>query len=70
MPDLALLDGTQLQLLELLYRTGSVTPTAEALGQTQPTVGTWLARLRLQLGDPLFVRTPQGMPHTPRVEAI
>lgn len=70
MPDIALLDGRQLQLLELLYSTGSVTRTAEALGQTQPTVSIWLARLRSQLGDPLFVRTPQGMLPTPRVEAM
>ncbi len=67
MPDLPLLDGRQLQLMDLLYSTGSVTRTAEALGQTQPTVSIWLARLRTQLGDPLFVRTPQGMLPTPRV---
>jgi DNA-binding transcriptional LysR family regulator len=70
MPDLPLLDGRQLQLMDLLYSTGSVTRTAEALGQTQPTVSIWLARLRTQLGDPLFVRTPQGMLPTPRVEAM
>lgn len=70
MSDLALLDGRQLQLIYLLHSTGSVTRTAEALGQTQPTVSIWLARLREQLGDPLFVRTAQGMLPTPRVEAM
>lgn len=70
MSDLPLLDGKQLQLIELLHSTGSVTRTAEMLGQTQPTVSIWLARLREQLGDPLFVRTAQGMLPTPRVDAL
>ncbi|MET3513910.1 DNA-binding transcriptional LysR family regulator [Pseudacidovorax sp. 1753] len=70
MSDLSLLDGRQLQLIDLLYATGSVTRTAEKLGQTQPTVSIWLARLREQVGDPLFVRTAQGMLPTPRTEAM
>ncbi|MFT3718928.1 LysR family transcriptional regulator [Pseudorhodoferax sp.] len=70
MADLDLLDTRQLLLIDLLHSTGSVTRTAERLGQTQPTVSIWLARLREQLGDPLFVRTPQGMLPTPRVEAL
>jgi DNA-binding transcriptional LysR family regulator len=68
--DLSLLDTRQLRLLDLLHGTGSVTRTAELLGQTQPTVSIWLGRLRTQLGDPLFVRTPQGMLPTPRTEAL
>ncbi|KTT14521.1 LysR family transcriptional regulator [Pseudacidovorax intermedius] len=70
MADLPLLDGRQLQLIDLLHSTGSVTRTAEAMGQTQPTVSIWLARLRTQMGDPLFVRTAQGMQPTPRTEAL
>ena len=56
LPDLKLL-----RLFELLYATGSVTRAAEQLGQSQPTVSIWLARLRELLHDPLFVRTPTGM---------
>lgn len=70
MADLTLLDGKQLQLIDLLHSTGSVTRTAEMLGQTQPTVSIWLGRLREQLGDPLFVRTAQGMLPTPRVDEL
>lgn len=70
MSELHLLDGRQLQLIDLLYATGSVTRAADQLGQSQPTVSLWLARLREQLGDPLFVRTAQGMLPTPRTEAL
>ncbi len=66
----ALLDPKSLRLLDLLYRTKSVTRAAERLGQSQPTVSIWLARLRRELGDPLFVRTPEGMLPTPRTDAL
>lgn len=69
-PDPALLDIKLLRLLDQLYITHSVTRAAEALGQSQPTVSIWLARLREQLGDPLFVRTADGMLPTPRTEAL
>ena len=59
-----------LRLFELLYTTGSVTRSAEQLGQSQPTVSIWLAQLRRLLGDPLFVRTPAGMQPTPRADAL
>lgn len=68
--DAALLDIKLLRLLDLLYTTRSVTRAAEQLGQSQPTVSIWLARLRKQLGDPLFVRTPEGMQPTPRTDAL
>jgi DNA-binding transcriptional LysR family regulator len=64
------LDIKMLRLLDLLYATGSVTRSAQALGQSQPTVSIWLARLRKELGDPLFVRTPQGMQPTPRADRL
>jgi DNA-binding transcriptional LysR family regulator len=67
-PDL--LDVKQLQLFELLYSTGSVTRTAELLGQSQPTVSIALGKLRALLHDPLFVRTPAGMQPTPRSDAL
>lgn len=65
-----LLDIKLLRLLDQLYITRSVTRSAEALGQSQPTVSIWLARLRKELGDPLFVRTAEGMLPTPRADAL
>lgn len=59
-----------LQLFDVLYTHRSVTRTAEQLGQSQPTVSIWLGRLREQLRDPLFVRTPTGMMPTPRADAL
>ncbi len=68
--DPALLDAKLLRLLDVLYTTRSVTRAAEQLGQSQPTVSIWLGRLRQQLGDPLFVRTPEGMQPTPRTDGL
>jgi len=65
LPDLKLL-----HLFELLCSTRSVTRAAEQLGQSQPTVSIWLAKLRKQFDDPLFVRTPSGMQPTPRADAL
>ena len=65
-----LLNPNLLRLLDSLYITRSVTRTAEQLGQTQSTVSILLARLRKQLADPLFVRTPEGMQPTPRADAL
>lgn len=66
----ALLDPKLLRLLNLMYTTRSVTVTAQQLGQSQPTVSIWLAKLRTQLADPLFVRTSEGMVPTPRTESL
>jgi DNA-binding transcriptional LysR family regulator len=68
--DATLLDLKLLRLFDLLHSTGSVTRSAEQLGQSQPTVSIWLGRLRRQLNDPLFVRTPAGMLPTPRANAL
>lgn len=68
--DPTLLDIKLLRLLDQLYTTRSVTRAAQALGQSQPTISIWLAKLRQQLGDPLFVRTAKGMLPTPRTEAL
>ncbi|WP_407315747.1 LysR family transcriptional regulator [Pseudomonas sp. nanlin1] len=59
-----------LHLFDVLYTTRSVTRCAEQLGQSQPTISIWLGRLREQLNDPLFVRTPTGMAPTPRADAL
>jgi DNA-binding transcriptional LysR family regulator len=68
--DATLLDVKLLRLFDQLHATRSVTLSAERLGQSQPTVSIWLARLRRQLHDPLFVRTPQGMQPTPRADTL
>lgn len=64
------LDTRLLQLLDVLYRTRSVTKAADALGLSQPTLSIWLGQARRRLGDPLFVRTSAGMEPTPRTEAL
>lgn len=64
------LDVRDLSLLEALARTGSVSLTAEALGLSQPSVSLRLGKLRTHFGDPLFVRTPNGMKPTSRAVAL
>ncbi|WAH56477.1 LysR family transcriptional regulator [Pseudomonas silvicola] len=66
----ALPEPKLLHLFNVLYDTRSVTRAAEQLGQSQPTISIWLGRLREQLHDPLFVRTPGGMAPTPRADAL
>ncbi len=44
-----------------IMRHGSVSKAADVLGLTQPATSNALSRLRAQLGDPLFVRTRNGM---------
>lgn len=65
-----LFDAKLLRLFELLHHTGSVTRAAEELGLSQPTVSIWLAKLRTQFNDPLFVRTAEGMQPTPRADSL
>lgn len=66
----ALPEPKLLQLFDVLYQYRNVTRAAEQLGQSQPTISIWLARLREQLNDPLFVRTPGGMAPTPRADQL
>ena len=65
-----LADPKLLQLFDELVQTRSVTRAAANLGQEQPTVSIWLAKLRARFGDPLFVRTAGGMQPTPRAEGL
>jgi len=63
-----LLGGLDLNLLRIaaaLGQTGSVTACARRLGLSQAAASNALARLRAACGDPLFIRTPQGMAATP-----
>ena len=63
-------DTKLLRLFDVLYTQGSVTGAARTLGLSQPTISIWLSRLRAQLGDPLFVRTSDGMRPTPRAQDL
>jgi DNA-binding transcriptional LysR family regulator len=59
-----------LRVLVTLERTRSVTRAAEVLDMSQSGFSTALARLRLQFGDALFIRTPAGMEPTPRARRM
>ena len=69
-PDLNPLDARLLSVFDEIYKTRSVSRTAEALGLGQPAVSIALGKLREQFGDPLFVRTGAGMKPTPLCEAL
>jgi DNA-binding transcriptional LysR family regulator len=59
--DLRRIDLNLLLVLDVLMAERSVTRAAQRLGRTQSAVSHSLARLREQLGDPLLVKTNQGM---------
>ena len=64
------LETRLLVLFDQLYRTRSVTRAAEQMALSQPTISVWLAKLRRQVHDPLFVRTARGMEPTARADAL
>ena len=64
------LDLNLLRVFDSIAREHSVTVAAARLGLTQPAVSNALARLRRELGDPLFVRTSQGMRPSPLAGAL
>jgi len=58
------LESFDLNLMKLfvaLAETGSVTRAAAQIGLTQPSASNALQRMRLTLGDPLFIRSKSGM---------
>ncbi len=57
-------------ILDTLLEERNVTRTARRLGVTQSAVSHALKRLREHFGDPLLVRSSQGMTRTPRAEEI
>ncbi len=58
------LDFRLLNAFVAIDRERHVGRAADALGMSQPTVSTLLARLRQAAGDPLFIRSAQGMQPT------
>jgi molybdate transport repressor ModE-like protein len=64
------LDLTQIHLLAELARLGSVSAAAHGIGLSQSAASHALAKLRQQLGDPLFTRTRDGLKPTPYGERL
>ncbi len=64
------LDGKSLKLLQLIYRTGSVSAAAVQLGVNQSTVSHNLERLRRLLNDQLFIKSGRGVVASAKVEAM
>ena len=63
---LARMDLNLLVYLDVLLREGNVTRAAQQLGISQPAMSNGLKRLRETFGDPLLVRTSDGMTPTER----
>lgn len=64
------IDLNLLVVFKQLLAQRSVSRAAEALGLSQPAVSNALGRLRKQMGDELFLRTPSGMEPTPFAEQL
>jgi DNA-binding transcriptional LysR family regulator len=64
------LDLNLLRIFDAVHSHRNVSRAAEQLGLSQPAVSHGLTRLRLLLGDPLFMRTGGGMRPTPRAEQL
>nr|WP_270049474.1 LysR family transcriptional regulator [Thalassolituus pacificus] len=64
------IDLNLLVYLDVLLREGSVTKAAQQLGITQPAMSNGLRRLRELFGDPLLVRTSDGMTPTERAQEL
>jgi len=67
---LAALDLNLVVALDALLDTGSVSRAARRVGVSTSAMSHTLARLRAQLGDPLFVRAGRGLSPTPRAEEL
>jgi DNA-binding transcriptional LysR family regulator len=63
-------DLNLLQVFDLLYEEGNVTKAAARLRLSQSAVSHALARLRVMLGDPLFVRVSSGLQPTERAHQL
>jgi molybdate transport repressor ModE-like protein len=64
------LDLTQIKLLAQLAKLGSVSAASRSIGLSQSAASHALAKLRQQLGDPLFTRTSEGFKPTPYGERL
>lgn len=64
--DIRKIDLNLLRLFDAVYRHGNVGRAAASLNLSQPAASQGLTRLRRQLRDALFVRSPGGVRPTPR----
>lgn len=64
------MDTKLLAIFDEVYKTRSVSRAGEHLGLPQTSVSLALGRLRKLFGDPLFVRTAEGMLPTPHAETL
>jgi DNA-binding transcriptional LysR family regulator len=70
MSGLEQIDLRLLRIFDAMHAKRHVTRAAEELGLSQPTISIGLGKLRQQFGDPLFVRTAEGMLPTSRADAL
>lgn len=64
------MDLKLLSVFDEVYKTRSVSRAGDHLGMPQSSVSIALARLRRHFGDPLFVRTSDGMQPTPHATSL
>lgn len=64
------MDLKLLAVFDEVYKTRSVSRAGENLGIAQSSISISLARLRRHFGDPLFVRTSEGMQPTPHATTL
>lgn len=64
------LDFTDIKILSTVFKTRSISASADEVGLGQSAISIRLGRLREHFGDSLFVRTSQGMQPTARMESI
>jgi DNA-binding transcriptional LysR family regulator len=67
---MAKLDLSDLNILKEIYQARSITGAVRRVNLSQPSISIRLSHLRRHFGDPLFVRTSEGMMPTPRMEDL
>jgi DNA-binding transcriptional LysR family regulator len=68
--DFRKVDLNLLVIFEAIYTSRNISQAASLLGMSQPTMSNALARLRIQLGDQLFIRLDRGVAPTTFAENI
>ncbi|WP_171207976.1 MULTISPECIES: LysR family transcriptional regulator [unclassified Ruegeria] len=64
------IDGRQLRILLTIRQAGSLSGAAKMLDMNQSTVSYWLDQMRKRIGDPLFVRSGNGVEPTMRAQEL
>ncbi len=64
------LDLNLIPVFDAIFSEGNLTKAAERLAMSQPAMSNALSRLRVAVGDPLFLRTARGMIPTPRARQM